>query len=604
MTRNVARAGLVLLALAATILIGPGLHAAGTLTEISPLELGEGAAPVDVKTRGPVAEDIDGYRVQPGGEAVVTVPLTLPQPYDGRTLLRVWAYGPEGVRTTAALRAADGSERHLGRASTWGGKLFDVTEEARRGAAWIRVRAENPTADDVLFLDRLAPVAVAGSLEPEASALSVGLLVLLLTSLLLELAGRLRRHWPLSLLLALAAVVLWSNVSDTGTTPLEATSAATWAAATSASWFGFHDGLLSGSWQSLSSLAVQVFHALTPIVGTAPASARSAAALSGVVAFAAVYALAYRAAGRLGAVAAVLLGLTAVEMHDAVAAGSALPVLVLAGALFAYALHACLAQATPLAIGILGAAVALVMLSDPAWLPGAVVAVVVVAVVCADPTQRVRVVRVGLLAALVFALPHLVSTASQNDGNLFANQKARATAARNIEFVGRGHGAPSPQQYARDPLSGEPVTLTGYLLGDHTVAELVGGALAGGQDSIGAFVRSDGPVLGTFAVILSLAAALFVLLLQRLRLLVLLAPVVAAPALFIAAQAGTDPAAAGAVLWPVMLTSVAILVHAAARLSAPLLQPYVARIDALGTRLHALRRPARGASAAPRRRRA
>ncbi len=589
LTRHLARGALVLLALATVLLVGPGIHASGTFREVAPMDLGTGAPNAGVRTRGPVREDIDGYLVEPGGEAVAWVPLSLPDPGSGRTLLRVWAYGPQGVRTTAVLRAADGSERTLGRASNWVGKVFDVTEEARLGAVVLRVRGESSSRQPVLFLDRIAPIAASGTLEPSASSWSVGLLVLLVAAMLLELAGRLRRHWPLALVLAIAGAVLWGVVTRDGIDPVPG--AGTWAAATAATWLGFDDGLLSGSWTSLSSLAVQVFHALTPLVGTAPASARTATLLATLAALAAVYALAFRAAGTPAALVATLLGVAALDLSGAVSSGSIVPVLVLAAALFGYAVHACLARATPGAIAALGAAAVVLSLADPAWLPGAVIAVLIVALACAPRGARLRVAGAGMLAVVVFALPHLTSTAGQHDGNPFADLQARATAARNIEFLGKGHGAPSPQQYAADPLGGRPVTLGGYLFADHSPTQLLGGTLAGGRDSIAAFGEAGRPaILGVLVLLLLPAGVAYVLLLKRLRLLVASAALVAAPTVFIASRTGADPVAAGAVLLPAMLACAAILVHAAGRLAQPVLAARLPGLPALAGRL---RLPAR-----------
>jgi hypothetical protein len=582
MRRHLPRGLLVLVTLIVSALAGPGMHASGTLTEVGPLELGEAATPATAVKRGSVSENVDGFRVAAGGEGVVSIPLTLPRPYEGRTLLRIWAYGPPGVRTTAVLRAADGSERTLGRASSWVGERFDVTEQARLGAVRLRVRGENATSQPVLFFDRIAPVAAPGSLKPRAPAWAVGLLVLLVTATLLELAGRLRRHWVLAPLLGLTAAALWNDVVSRAFEPLGAEASATWSAATEASWFGFHDGLLWGSWTSLSSLAVQVFHAFTPIVGTAPVSARAAALLTALLALAALYAFGHRAAGRLGGVLAILLAVVAVGFRDAVVAGTPLPALVLAAALFGYALHACLVNASPVALVMLGLCGALLALAEPTWLPGTLLVVVAVALACAERPLRWRAAVAGVLAVLVCVVPHLASTASQNDGRMLANIQARAVAARNAEFLGRGHGAAAPQQLARDPLAGRPVGLTSYLLSDHSASQLVGGVLSGGQRSITAFNKTDrGGVIGTLAVLVTLAATIFVLLLTRLRWLVLPMPLIVAPTLFITARAPFDPAAAGAALWPAMLVSTGILAFAVARLASPRLAPYLARLDAL-----------------------
>ncbi|MGH2917268.1 MAG: hypothetical protein ACRDLS_01515, partial [Solirubrobacteraceae bacterium] len=288
----------------------------------------------------------------------------------------------------------------------------------------------------------------------------------------------------------------------------------------------------------------------------------------------------------------VLLAAGAAELHDAVLDGAPLPALVLAGALFGYALHACLAEATRPAIVMLGAAAALLALAEPAWLPGALVVLLIVALTRAVRPHRLKIAGAGLLAVLVCLVPHLASTASQNEGRPFADMDARAVTARNAEFAGDGHGAPTAVELSRDPLSGRPVDLAGYLFSDHSASQFAGGALAGGQDSITAFNQTaDAGVLGILAFVVAAAGALFVLLLERLRLLVLLAPLVVAPTLFIAANTAADPAAAGAVLWPVMLACAGILAYTGARLAHPLLEPYLETIARVRARIRVPRLP-------------
>jgi hypothetical protein len=582
MRRHAVTVALGLLTVVGAILVVPGMHATGALQEIAPLELGSGASPPLARQRGPVTEDVDGFRVAPGGEAVVTVPVTLPPPANGRTLLRVWAYGPPGVRTTAVLRAADGSQRPLGRATNWVGQTFDVTDEARQGAVDLRVRAQNSIRRSVLFYDRIAPVAAPGSLTPSAHGWEVGLLVLLMTAALLGLAGRLRRHWALAMLLGVPAAVLWDDVRRRALESLPLDAAATWTAATDASWFGFHDGLLWGSWTSLSSLAVQIFHALTPLVGTAPVSARAAAVLTALLALAAIYALGHRAAGRTGAVLALVLAMLTVRFQDAAVAAGSLPALVLAGTLFAYALHACLAEGTPVGLAMLGAAAALLALAEPTWLPGALLAVVIVGLACAVPRKRLPAVAAGLLAAAVLLVPHLASTASQNDGRMFANLDARAVAARNAEFPAGEHGAPTAAELARDPLGGRTVSIAGYVFAEHSVGQVLESTVAGANRSIKAYDGGDRRgALGTAVLFAGLVGTLFVVMLPRLRLLVLLAAPVVVPTLFIADRTTFDPASAGAVLWPVTLACAGVLAYTVGRLA---IGPLLPGLDALRAR--------------------
>ena len=585
---RIVTAVLIALAIVTAVLVGPGIHASGELEEFAALELGAAQSPPQAETSGAVTEDENGYRVGARSQATVTLPVTLPRPRDGRTLLRVWAYGPKGVTTNVVLRTADGSQRPLGRAVEWEGETFDVSAEALGGYESVRleVTSRNATADSTLFFDRVAPVLAPESLSITASSWPVGLLVALVAAALLAVANRLRQHWILAALLGGVAVVLWSDIPTRSLEPLNPDFAPTWSAAVDASWFGFHDGLLWGSWKGLSSLSVQVFHALTPIVGTAPGSARAASLLAGLCALAAIYAFGNRAAGRLGAVVAFGCAIAAAGFSDAVVNGDSLPVLVLAGALMGYALHACLAEATPLAIGLLAGGVTLLALAEPTWLPGGLVVLVIVALVCGRQGQRRRVVGIGLITLIVLLTPHLASTASQNSGSLFANLSARSIAARNIEFLGMGHGSPTIEEAARDPFAGRPVTLPGYLFGDHSVSQVVGGVLAGGQESLSAFGERGGRgFLGTIAFLLVVLGVLYLLILPRLRLLVMLPPFAIAPTLFIANRTDGDPWAAAAAVWPAMLVSAGILAYAAAGLARPAIEPRVSAIANVRSRL-------------------
>ena len=199
----------------------------------------------------------------------------------------------------------------------------------------------------------------------------------------------------------MTAAALWHEIAGAAFLPLALDSAATWQAATSASWLGLHDGALWGSWTGLSSLAVQLAHAFTPIVGTGSSSARAAALPTALLALAAIYALVARAAGRAAALLALVLALAAGGFRADVIAAAPLPALVLAGAVFGYALHACIARATTAAIAVLGAAAALLAIAEPAWGAGALAAVVVVALARAPSGSRLRLAGAGLLAAAV-----------------------------------------------------------------------------------------------------------------------------------------------------------------------------------------------------------
>lgn len=600
MWRRVVTGLLVLAAVAAAILVGPDIHSDGDITEVDPLELGV-QSPILAQTTGRIDQDEHGYRVLSGGRGTATVPFVLPDPGDGRTLLRIWAYAPDGVSTAVALQFAKGSERFLGRPKQWVGKSFDVTDEARGGSVRIVARSVNRTDEPVLFLDRIAPVAAPASARATASAWSVGLLVALLAAALLALAARFRTHWPLPLLLGGAAALLWADVPSLSLEPLSPDVAPTWNAVRDASWFGFHDGLFWGSWELLSSLTVQFFHALTPFVGTAPVSARSAGIFVGLLALAAVYALGNRAAGRLGAVVATCLALASDAFRDAAVAGTSLPVLILAAALFGYALHACLAEASIPAILLLAGGVALLAIAEPTWLPGGLGALVLVALAYAPEGQRLRGLGAGLLAVAILLIPHWASTADQHEGSMFADMSARATYARNVEFLDGGHGAPTAVEFSRDPISGRPVTLSGYLLRDHSVSQATGGVLAGGHQAFSAIARRDASgILGLLAFVVLLLGAVYVLILPRLRALVLLPPLIAAPTLFFADREAMSAFAAAAPMWPALFAVGGILAYAVVKLARPYVQEWVPARARAGFRRLRIFTPARGRSGSAR----
>ncbi len=563
-------------AVVTAIFVGPGIRATGPLVQMSAVRLGTSAPAGEQQARGDVQKNRDGFLVKAHGTAYVTVPLDLPVETRGKTLLRLWVYGSSEVRTSVVLVAADGSRRSLGNTGVWTGKALDVTDLVGGGTSRLEVTSVNHLAAPVLFIDGVAPVLGPNTAIATASTWSVALLVLLVGAALLAVFRRLGRHWPLPPALAAFAALVWPHIPPESLDPLPVASMAIWNDVLSASWFGFHNGLLWGSWNGVSSLAVQLYHAFVPIVGNATVSARSAALLAGLLAVAAIYALGHRAAGRIGAVAAVLIALAAAPLRDAAVDGSALPVLVLVGTLVLYGLHACLAKATPLAVALLAAGLSLAVLAEPLWLPGAVVALPIVVLAYRERGSRWRALGAGVLVALILVGPHLVSTAAQNNGRLFADVDARAVAARNAEFSGGGHGAPSPAVLQRDPTAiGEPVTLGGYVFGDHSLGQVVGSTLTGGQRALSAF-GAGGSALGVLAFAFGLIGVFYVLILPRLRGLVLVPLLVALPALFVAGRITTDDFGAGAVWWPVLPVSAAILAYAAAHLTWSWLEPRLA----------------------------
>lgn len=550
----------------AVAVVAPDIHTAGDFVETDVLDLGTTSPTPGARTRGGVRQNGNGYVAAPDRRALASVPVDMPAARGGHVLLRVWAYAYPRIPTSVRLRLADGRTRELGRPGHWNGKTFDLTQ-VPAGRARLEARTVNSTPSRALFLDRVTVERGPDSARSAASPWAVGLMVALVVLALLALARRLERHWPLAALLGGASVLLWHDARALELQPLSGGPETTWHAARAASWLGFHDGLLWGSWERLSSLTVQLFHALTPLVGTASAGVHSAGVFAAVLALAALYALGNRAAGRLGAVAMVMVALATGPFRDAALAGSPVPVIVLAGALFAYGLHACLAEASTQAMLLLGAGSFLVALAAPVLLPGVVAVTAIVALAYAPAGRRLRGLAAGFLAIAVLLIPHAVSTADQNGGDLFADMSAQATYARNVEFAGRGHGAPSPVQFEQHPYGGDPVSLPAYLFGDHSAWQVVGGALHGAQKAL--FGLSGGGLAGALGFALAALGVLYLLIVPRLRMLALLPLLACAPTLFFVDRGAISEMAGIGAAWPGLLTGVGLLGYALTGLLAP-----------------------------------
>jgi hypothetical protein len=286
--------------------------------------------------------------------------------------------------------------------------------------------------------------------------------------------------------------------------------------------------------------------------------------LVGVGAVVAIYALGRRVAGLVGAVTAVTCALLTDPFRLSLSTGDATGTLVLAGVLFLIAVHRTLQRADREAAILLGAAGAIAVLADPTWWPGVVAAIVLLALREAPAGTRRRVLVTGLVVFAVLTLPSRVSVSHQTKGDLSADVTARTTLARNVEFVGRGHGAP-PNRAALDdaPYSGKQVGLGAYIFGDHSLSVVAGGTLTGAYDGLSAgAARPEAKLFGLLAFLAELAGVVFLLLLPRLRLLVVIPALVALVPWFIASRNGIDPFAAQVAFWPAMLVGVASLAYA------------------------------------------
>jgi hypothetical protein len=213
-------------------------------------------------------------------------------------------------------------------------------------------------------------------------------------------------------------------------------------------------------------------------------------------------------------------------------------------------------------VGIFGACGALAFLAEPAWLFGVLLAIVALALLYGPRQERWRVAGVGILVLLILILPNRISTADQNEGNLFADMTRRATFARNVEFAGKGDGAPTKQSVATDPFGGKQIGLIPYLLDEHSPIVFVGGALSGANDALGAFSeRKETRLVGLLAFVVGTLGSVYLLIVPRLRLLILLPLALAMPTLFFASKEVVTPFEAGTAIWPSFVVGGGVLVY-------------------------------------------
>ena len=557
----------IVVVLGLSALVVPTLSTSGRATDVTVEELGLGAEPAGTRTSGAVVADVNGYVVRAGGRGNVSIPLRFPAEDGERPVVRLWVYGTDAVESTVTVVASDGERKELGKAGYWAGEPFDLSDALTSGRARVEISVSSSGDQDALFFDQIAVAQFPEDAQPDSSTALVALWLVALIAALLLITGRLRRHWPLLPAVAFLVALSWPTVDDTALKPLEGATATLWQHVVEASTLSLHSGLVSGTFGEQSALATQLYHALTLLVGEGGSSPYAASILTAVLALCALYALGNRVAGRAGAVTVVLLCLLADGFRDAATSGAALPALILAAALFLYAVHLCLAEASRYALALLGGFGALMFLANSTWIFGIVLTILLVGVLYGRPDDRWRAVGVGLGVFLVLILPNRVSTADLNNGNLFADMTRRATLVRNVEFAGEGHGAPSEAVVAADPLAGRRVGLVPYLVDDHSVLAVAGGALTGAYDALEAFGRRDETRLaGLLGFLVGLVGMVYLLIVPRLRLLVLAPFMVAVPTLFFQSRGAGDAFANGAALWPAFVTGGGVLVYVAAKL--------------------------------------
>src|ERR1035437_7305633 len=234
----------------------------------------------------------------------------------------------------------------------------------------------------------------------------VGLWLALIVSTVLLTTNRVRRHWMLVFITGAGGYFLWRAIPGMSLNRLDGQAALIWPAVQKASWLGFHNGLWWGSWVGVSSLTVQLFHAVTPLVGTGSAGALGAGALLGIAAVIAIYAVGNRVAGRRGAAIAALNALVADSFRLEVGVGSSIPVLALAATLFLYAVHVCLTRTTRQEIILLAGAGSLMCLADPTWNPRVRIGILVMGACIGTPGPRNGFPGVGLFGLALLTLPN------------------------------------------------------------------------------------------------------------------------------------------------------------------------------------------------------
>jgi hypothetical protein len=516
-----------------------------------------------LRTSGAIRLNVYGFVLAPHGRgrASFGIAAALPRPGE-RTVLLISGDGGTDAPTRVALVDGSGTSHPLGTADRWQDHRVDVTGLLPGDRGRIVFAAANSGSTPRLIADRVTVVVYPPGAAPTANRWAVAAWLGLIVLFVLALLRRIRRDWMLAVAASLTGYLVWPSVLKGA---LQPPASDPWTAATHAKWLDLDHGLLSGTFGGLSSLTVQLYHALSPIAGTGAAGARTAGMLVGVLAIAAIYALGRRVAGPVGAVTAVTFALLTDAFRLSLTTGDSTATLVLASTLFLLSVHRVLARSDVEGMALLGGAGALAVLAEPTWWPGVLAGFVLLAVRHVPEGSRRRALVVAVAAFALVSLPSRVSVAHQSGGDLTADATLRTTFARNHEFVGRGHSAPpDPAALAADPYGGEQVGLGSYVFGDHTLSVVAGGTLSGAYDGLSATAdRPDTKLIGLLAFLVELVGAVFLLLLPRLRLLVLIPAMVALVPWFLTSRGSFPPFVAETAFWPALLVGASTVVYVA-----------------------------------------
>jgi hypothetical protein len=576
-------AALLLAFVALSIVVVPRLDATGTAA-LSTYDVNAGQRVPGLRLHG-LTRAVDGFNTSPFGAGTASFPLAVPAVRAGdKTVMLVTAGRPD-VPTRVTLIDRTGARHALGTASGWRGHRIDVSGIPLGGGP-TRIEFSATSFDPVarLAVDRVLVAAYPLSAIPEAGRWEVAAWVALaaLAALALLGTGRVRRHFLLVPATALTAFLVWPSVVSAALMPLPSD---VWGPATHASWIDLDHGLLSGTFGPVSALAVQLFHALTPLTGTGEVGGRTASMLVGVLAIVALYVLGRRVAGLTGGIAIVTIALVCDGFRQSLSTGTAVGTLVLASSLFLLAVHRVLARRDLRSLGVLGAVGAVAVIADATWWPGVVASLVLLAVLYgpAESPRRTLAITLGVFALV--ALPARVSIAHHANGDLTADVTLRTTYARNVEFLGRVDGAPATRAaLAAAPYTGPKVGLGSYVFGDHSLSVVAGGTLSGAYDLLGRVgARPKTAVVGLIAFLLELAGVVYLLILPRLRLFVVIPALLSLVVWFLSNRVNSPSLVAAAPFLPAMFLGGASIVYAAWQLVEPRVRSS-ALLSALGAR--------------------
>jgi hypothetical protein len=547
-----------------SIVVLPRLQADGDVQQTT-YDFVTGKPITGLRTTGPVLREPYGFMLPSNSNGRVSFQIGTTAPPQGqRTLLLVTAGGTAlGSPTTLSLVDGAGVRHTVATPAGWYQRHVDITRLLSGGGITrLDFVTRNRTKDFQRIVLQVRVATYPTGAIPDAGRWEVGLWVALAVLLVLALLRRLRQDAILALGAGFTAFLIWPAIQSA---VFQDVPSDLWQPATHAGWIDLNTGLLSGTFGIRSALAVQLLHALTPITGTGLVGARTASMLTGVLAIVAIYALGRRVGGPAGAVTAVACALLTEPFRANLSTGNSTGTLVLAACLFLLAVHRVLLRPDRGGMLLLGAGGAIAILAEPTWWPGVVAAVVLLAVRYA-PKGTVRGALVAaLLALLLVSLPSRVSVARQSGGDVNADVSGRSTLARNVEFLGRGHGAPPNRKaLTADPTGGPTAGLFGYVLGDHSLSVVGGGMLSGADDGLSALQqRVETPhILTLVAFIVELAGLAFLLVVPGLRLLVLIPALLALVPWFFANRGVLDPFIAQTAFWPAMLAGAAAVAYA------------------------------------------